>query len=342
MADINTYPIVRHLQAGPTSHIRRMKKGRLVTDGVGQSFWFRPLGAAISEVPTEELENSMLFRARTADFQEVSVQATITFRIADPGLAAARIDFSIDPKTGMWREMPMDQLGNMLSEMAQQHAVGLLAMSSLEQIMTSGIPIVRDGISEGMANDPWLVDAGVAIVSVRVIAIRPDGDIENALQNPVRERLQQEADKATFERRARAVEQERAIGENELKNRIELARREEQLVAQQGANERLGATEQAEADRIRNESEATSLERKGLAQAERQRALGSAEAETDRAKAETYAQLGEATIMALALRELAQNLPDVDTLVLTPELLTPLIQKLSTPSTAAALEPADR
>ena len=95
MAEISSYPLVRHLQASPTSHIRRLKRGKVVADGVGQSFWFRPLGAAISEIPTEEIENSMLFRARSSDFQEVSVQATITFRIANPALAAARIDFLI-------------------------------------------------------------------------------------------------------------------------------------------------------------------------------------------------------------------------------------------------------
>ena len=62
--------------------------------------------------------------------------------------------------------------------------------------------------------------------------------------------MQQDADKATFERRATAVEHERAIAENELQNQIELARREEQLVTQQGQNERSRATERAAAGQI--------------------------------------------------------------------------------------------
>ena len=51
---------------------------------------------------------------------------------------------------------------------------------------------------------------------------------------PTREAIQQAADEATFQRRAQAVEKERAIQENELQNKIELARREEQLIAQKG------------------------------------------------------------------------------------------------------------
>jgi hypothetical protein len=62
--------------------------------------------------------------------------------------------------------------------------------------------------------------------------------VEKALRTPAREQIQRNADRATCERRGLAVERERAIAENELQNQIELARREEQVVAQRGANAR--------------------------------------------------------------------------------------------------------
>lgn len=85
-------------------------------------------------------------------------------------------------------------------------------------------------------------------------SIRPEAELERALQTPMRERLQQDADKATYERRALAVERERAISENELQSQIELAKREELLVEQRGANERRRATEAAAAGRIEVEA----------------------------------------------------------------------------------------
>ena len=81
-----------------------------------------------------------------------------------------------------------------------------------------------------------------------MVAVRPEPEVEKALRTPTRERVQQEADKATFERRAVAVERERAIGENELQTQIELARREEQLVIQRGVNTRREAEEAAAAE----------------------------------------------------------------------------------------------
>ena len=103
MADITRRFGWRHLRSAPTAHIRHHKRGQLAHDGQGLSFWYRSLSAALSEVPVDDRELAMAFHARTADFQDVTVQATVTYRISDPGEAANRLDFSVDPDTGSWR-----------------------------------------------------------------------------------------------------------------------------------------------------------------------------------------------------------------------------------------------
>lgn len=127
MADITRRLGWRHLRGAPTAHIRHHHGGKLLHDGPGLSFWFRALTAALSEVPVDDRELAMTFHARTSDFQDVAVQATVTYRIGDPALAAARMDFSIDPDTGVWRGAPLEQLGTLLTETAQQHALDVLA-----------------------------------------------------------------------------------------------------------------------------------------------------------------------------------------------------------------------
>ncbi len=116
---------------------------------------------------------------------------------------------------------------------------------------------VRERIAAGLGAEPRLPATGIEVVAVRVMAIRPEPEVERALRTPAREQIQQEADKATYERRAVAVERERAIAENELDSQIELARREEQLVDQRGTNTRREAEEHAAADGVRAEAEAT-------------------------------------------------------------------------------------
>jgi regulator of protease activity HflC (stomatin/prohibitin superfamily) len=318
MADITRLPFLRHLRGAPTTYVRHVTRGRVRHQGVGLSFWFRPLPAVLSEVPLDDRELPLLFHGRTADFQDVTVQATVTWRVVEPERAAGRLDFGIDPDTGRWRGTPLEQLGGLLTGLAQQHALDLLAGLPLQTAITDGMTLARERLTAGLAADERVTGTGIAVVGVRVVAVRPEPDVERALQTPAREQVQQDADKATFERRALAVERERAIGENELQSQIELAVREERLVAQRGANERRRAEEAAEADRIA-----------AAAQAGRARVIGATEAGAEAARVAVWRELDQATVLALAARDLAGNLPGIGTLNITPDLLTGALARLT-------------
>jgi len=78
-------------------------------------------------------------------------------------------------------------------------------------------------LTDALRADARLQSTGIEILGVQVLAVRPESDVERALQTPVREQLQAEADRAVYERRAVAVERERTISENEMASQIELA-----------------------------------------------------------------------------------------------------------------------
>ncbi|MGW7416616.1 SPFH domain-containing protein, partial [Streptomyces sp. NPDC054863] len=328
MADITRRLGWRHLRSAPTAHVRHHRRGRLVHDGPGLSFWFRSLTAALSEVPVSDRELAMAFHARTADFQDVTLQATVTYRISDPSVAAARLDFSVDPDTGAWRGAPLEQLATLLTETAQQHALDTLARIPLAEALVDGVSAVRERIAGGLAAEPRLPATGIEVVAVRVVAIRPEADVERALRTPAREQIQQEADRATYQRRAVAVERERAIAENELASKIELARREEQLVDQRGTNARREAEELASADGVKAEAEAARTVRLAHAEAEAAREVGEARAQAQAAWLRVHGEADPATLHALATARLAENVPRIESLTLSPDVLTGLLAKL--------------
>lgn len=286
-------------------------------------------------MPVDDRELPLLCHARTSDFQDVTVQATVTYRVTDPATAAGRIDFSMDPDTGLWRGTPLDQVAGLLTESAQQYALDLLATVDLTAAMAGGVGPVRRAIADGLQGDARLAETGISVVGVRVVAVRPEPEVEKALRTPAREQVQQEADKATFERRAVAVERERAIGENELQTRIELARREQQLVTQRGLNARREAEEAAAAGAIAAEGEARRTVMAAEARAEGTRLVGVAEGEAEAARMAAYREVSEAVLLGLAVKELAANLPDIHTLVLTPDLVTTALTQLGAGSGAS-------
>ncbi|MFD6415299.1 SPFH domain-containing protein [Streptomyces sp. NPDC060194] len=331
MADITRRLGWRHLRSAPNAHVRHHRRGELAHDGRGLSFWFRSLSAALSEVPVDDRELAMVFHARTADFQDVSVQATVTYRVSDPGQAAERLDFSIDPDTGKWRGAPLEQIGTLLTETAQQHTLDVLSRTLLAAALVDGVAAVRERVARALAAEPRLPATGIEVVDVRVVAIRPEAEVERALRTPAREQIQQEADRATYERRAVAVERERAIAENELASQIELARREEQLVEQRGTNSRREAEEKAAADGVRAEAEAARKVRLAQAEAEAVRAAGAARAEAQAAWLRVHGEASAETLGALAATRLAENLPRIESVTLSPDVLTGLLDRLGRP-----------
>jgi regulator of protease activity HflC (stomatin/prohibitin superfamily) len=253
------------------------------------------------------------------------------------------LDFSIDPVGGNWRAKPLDQIATLLAELAQQPALDLLARVPLTDAMTAGLASVRDAVSAALSEDERLTETGVGVVSARVVAIRPEPELERAMQTPTREQVQQDADAATYERRAKAVERERAIAEAELQNKIELARREEQLVEQSGANARrqaelnaealrVEATGQAERSTVAAGADAEAERLRADARAEGVRALRLAEAEGEAARLAAYRDMPAEVLQALALKEFAGQLPEIGQLTVTPDVVTGLIGKLTASS----------
>jgi len=340
MAEIRSYPFARHLRTEPTSHVLGWRRGTLRHDGAGDAWWFRPLHTSIAEVPVDDRELPFLFHARSADFQPLNVQGVITYRVADPQRLARRVDFSIDLKTGRWTQTPLEQVAGLLTQLGQQFVIDELVRLDVRAILADGVAPIRDRIAAGLAGEAALAELGLEVVAVRVAAVTPTPDVEKALQQPTREAIQQRADEATFERRAQAVESERAIAENELANRVELARRQEALVAQEGANDRRRAEEQAASRLVAARAEDERAELRATREARTTEVVEAARLAAERERADIQAALGPQVLLALALAELAGQLGQVEHLTITPELLTPLLARAGAPAAAPAGEEA--
>jgi regulator of protease activity HflC (stomatin/prohibitin superfamily) len=314
MADITRYPLLRHLRSEPTEHVLRYTKGRLSAEGPGLAFWFRAIHTAVAEVPIDDRELPFLFRVRSADFQEVAVQGAITFRVTDARKLAQRIDFTLDLQTGHWSQAPLEQVAGLLTQLAQQLVNDELGRLDLRTVLASGVSPVRTRIEAGLTEEHALQQLGIQLVAVRVADVSPAAEMEKALRQPTREKIQQQADEATFERRALAVEKERAIAENELNNRIELSKREEELVHQSAANELVNAQAEDERARLQAQRKADEID---LVEAAKLRA--------ERERADIQSAVPPEVLRALAMRQLAGQLGQIDHLTVTPDLVASLL-----------------
>ncbi len=326
--DVSRLFFVRHLRAAPTSHVLFFKNGGLDRSGPGLAFWFFPLGVSVGVVPLEDRELSVLFKGRSADFQEVVVNSVVVWRVVRPQDVARRVDFSVDLRTGSYTHEPLDHIAGTLTQLAGHFASTFLIKRSLRDILKDGTANICEVLHEGLVSDPGLRDMGIEIVATRVTSVLPTSEVEKALQMPTREKIQQEADEATFARRALAVDKERAIQENELANQIELAKREEQLIAQRGQNERRRCVELVESNKIEAEAAAGTMRLNAVAQAESIAVVESAKVNAEKERMEIYRDLPSSAMMGLAARELAGKLQTIEHLTLSPDALGSLLQRV--------------
>lgn len=335
MAEISRFPLVRHLRAESSVHVIHQAAGKRVRSGRGLTFWFLPMSASIAEIPMDDRELPILFHGRSSDFQDVTVQAVLTWRVADPDMLFQRADFTIDLASGAWLKQPLEKLGNLLSELAQQLAWDVISRSPVQELLVRGVDAVRQRLSDGLGADPALKEMGLTIVSVRIASIAPSPEVAKALQTPAREAIQMASDRATFERRANAVERERAIAENELRNRIELARQAEELIGQEGQNARQKAEHAAAESQIGAEAAAGRKRLDDTVQADGIRLVEAARVEAERARMDVYATLPPSVLQNLALRELAGNIPDIEHLSVGSDMLGTVLRRLAEAGTTA-------
>ncbi len=327
MVQISHYPFLRHLRSVPSRHVMHFANGRLRRSGKGLAFWFQPLSASLAEIPCDDREQAFAFHGRSRDYQDVVVQGVLTYRIFDPQRIVERIDFSIDLGSGKYLVNPLEQLAEVLRRMAQQFAYSSLVERPVRDILAGGVEPIRALIAARFAQSE-LEEMGIELVTVAVSKVAPSADLERALEAPALEEIQQQADEASFGRRAMAVEKERAIRENELQNEIELAVREESLIAQRGQNEKRRAEDEAAAGRIEAESSAGRVRIEAAARAESIRSIEDAKVGAERERIDVYRELPPHVLAGLAAREFAGKLQRIEHLNLTPDLLGPLFGDL--------------
>lgn len=325
MAYIKNLGFFAQLRSEASNHIIRYRNGRVVQSGRGITFWFWPENASISELPMDDRETTIFVKGRSKDFQDVGVQGSITWHVINPQLLAERVDFSISLANGVHRSEPLQRIEARLGGLTTQAVLQYMAELSVRELLDNGVEPLRARLEASLSTAAPLAEIGVGIVAIRLSNLAPSKELERALQTPTFEALQQKADQATFERRALAVEKERAIAENELANKTELARREKLLITEEAENARNRATAAAEASKI-----------EAVAEADRIRTVESAKAEAELAHVAIYRDVAPSILMGLAAREFAGKLKGIEHLNVTPDLLSAVVGELRQPARPVA------
>lgn len=329
----------RYIKRPPSVHLMHFAGGKLVRSGAGLAFFYFAPSSSLVAIPLSNQEAPFVFREISRDFQEITLQGQATFRVTNPQALAERMDFSVGADGESYSsEDPAKLPGRLINAIGVQVRSQVQA-ASLQDLLSQAEHLetaVRGRLRESEA----LAELGIGLVDLSFLAIRPTPETGRALEAEVREQILKRADDATYARRNAAIEQERAIRENELQTEIAVDAkkrqiREAQLDAERAELEKRQEIEaQAIAGRIAQEQQNASLvdlqvansEKKSEAQSRAVRGLMSSVAGVDPRvlQAMNIGNSDPAATIALAFQGLAENAARIGELNISPELLQSL------------------
>ena len=74
---------IRFIKVQPTTYLLQYRRGRLVREGVGLSFFYYGPTTSLVAVPVASTDTPFIFQETTADFQSVTLQGQVTYRVSD-------------------------------------------------------------------------------------------------------------------------------------------------------------------------------------------------------------------------------------------------------------------
>ena len=240
---------IRYFKAEPTEYARLSVGEKVKKEGKGARGWYLAHNTSIELVCTTIVDQPFQFNESTADNQEVSLQGGFMYKVDNPAKILAEYNHSIDPKTKNYLTEDPRKLPEHILEIARASARKVMQKKKLEELLVMADEISHS-VSEEVSASPLLEELGVKVSTFYIAGVKASSEITKALGATYRESLLRSADKAAYERRAAAVEQERAIKDNELTTKTYLAKKEEELVALEGSNLKNRARAAAEAAKM--------------------------------------------------------------------------------------------
>jgi regulator of protease activity HflC (stomatin/prohibitin superfamily) len=333
---------IQFIKVEPTDYILQFKSGKVVREGAGLAFFCFAPTTSLVRIPTGSVDVPFIFNEVTTDFQEVTVQGQLTYRVAEPKKLSQLMNFTLSSNGKDYASEDPKKLPQRLINHAQVLTRASLKSLSLREALGQSDALVAS-LRQGLQSAETTASLGIEVLGLAILAIRPTPETSRALEAEAREQILREADGAVYARRNAAVEQERSIKENELNTEIAVENKkrqikETQMEAEKSVQQKKREIREAEmATQIAIEDKNKELvalatanareesDSKAYAIAAIMKALSSTDPKTLQALVNVGMKPGQ--LIALAFKELAEGADKIGQLNISPDLLRELLAK---------------
>ena len=218
----------RFIKFQPSEYVLKYRNGKIVKEGAGISFYYYAPATSIVVVPVGSVDAPFIFEEVTSDFQTVTVQGQITYRVVDQKKLAGLLNYTRDMKgKGYISDDPQKLPQRVIN------IVRVLTKRTLEGLQLKDAIKSSEALAKGILNEirdnEEINLLGIEILGLSILAILPNKETSRALEAQAREQILKKADEAIYERRNASIEQERRVKENEFNTEIAIENKKKQV-----------------------------------------------------------------------------------------------------------------
>src|SRR5688572_8567196 len=103
-------PFIGYFKANPTDYVIEHRGGEVRRQGAGLAFFYTKWNTTITVVPMNTVDANFVFQETTANYQAVTIQGQVTYRIVNPARMASILNFSIHPATRAYQSDDPEKL----------------------------------------------------------------------------------------------------------------------------------------------------------------------------------------------------------------------------------------
>jgi len=312
---------VGYLKAAPTSFVIQYINGKPVREGPGLSFYYFAPRSVIVLVPLGSVDVPFVFNEVSSDFQEVTIQGQLAYRVTDPRRLSQMLDFSIQAN-GRYVSDDPKKLGERLVSLTQVFASAMTHRLTLREALGAHDAIVTEVMAK-LKESPQVTGLGVEIMGLSILSIKPSPDTGKALEAEAREALLRRSDEAIYARRNAAVAQEQLIKESELNSEMAVEEKKRQIREAKMAADIAAEKQRAELLEQRVENERQEADAKAYALTKMLAPLKGID--WHMLMALTAGKADPKSTIAMAFRDLADSAQKIGQLNISPDLLVSIM-----------------
>src|SRR5215475_9584762 len=120
---------IKFIKVQPTTYLLEYRGGRILREGTGLSFFYYAPTTSLVAVPIASTDTPFIFEETTSDFQTVTIQGQVTWRVQEPKRVASLLNYTLEPNGRTYLSEDPKKLPERVI-----HVINVLARAELQKL----------------------------------------------------------------------------------------------------------------------------------------------------------------------------------------------------------------